>query len=659
MADELHGFDERGTGRIVRAVRLVEAMRFPGARRSEYRRGGRIRGQNVQFVKCTSVTATDSLYPGTLQSIADTTGALSDSSTTVWLRLCNDERPTLNAKYICRQVGIKTADDLAIYEGQRDFVQVGAGIPSHTSPEGSHYWDSTNNKLYVNSDGATTWIEIATGAGSSHTLLDGSTHTDTAAQTVTKGSLIVGNTTPAWDELTVGTNGHLLTADSGEAKGVKWAAVPTNALLDGSTHSDSVAASVAKGSLVVGNATPKWDDLAVGTDGYFLVADAAQTLGVKWAPIQAQTAAGAPVHTAAEGTIYWDSTGDTLYVNDDGSTGWMAITSGGGAHTLLNGATHSDTASDSVTRGSLIYGNSTPAWDELVIGAAARVLRSDGTDAAWAQVVLTTDVTGALPVANGGTATTSYTKGDVLVASAATTLTKLAVGTNGQVLTADSGETTGTKWATPTTGTVTSVAFTAPDLMAVTGSPITSTGTLGLDWSGLTTGDLIYATAASTMSRRAIGTEGQLLAVSSGAPTWVTRTGSGGPSPEWIKYDFNYADFSDPGNNLTISGGSLPARSVVSYAVFKPSVSFSGGGITVVSIQVFLNGGSAVITGDAASAVSDSGFNLTTLEGPVQMGSDFSGIAITVNAQSTGGNLDDLTTGDFNLWLFVSQLPAP
>ena len=52
-----------------------------------------------------------------------------------------------------------------------------------------------------------------------------------------------------------------------------------------------------------------------------------------------------------------------------------------------------------------------------------------------------------LVVASGGTNTTSYTKGDVLIASAGTTLTKLGIGNNTHVLTADSTEATGVKWA--------------------------------------------------------------------------------------------------------------------------------------------------------------------------------------------------------------------
>jgi hypothetical protein len=56
--------------------------------------------------------------------------------------------------------------------------------------------------------------------------------------------------------------------------------------------------------------------------------------------------------------------------------------------------------------------------------------------------------TGTLAATKGGTGVTSFTKGDILVASNSTTLTKLGIGSDGQVLVADSSQTTGNKWTT-------------------------------------------------------------------------------------------------------------------------------------------------------------------------------------------------------------------
>lgn len=47
----------------------------------------------------------------------------------------------------------------------------------------------------------------------------------------------------------------------------------------------------------------------------------------------------------------------------------------------------------------------------------------------------------------GGTGQISFIKGDLLIASSSSVLTKLAVGTDGQVVTADSAQATGIKWA--------------------------------------------------------------------------------------------------------------------------------------------------------------------------------------------------------------------
>jgi hypothetical protein len=68
-------------------------------------------------------------------------------------------------------------------------------------------------------------------------------------------------------------------------------------------------------------------------------------------------------------------------------------------------------------------------------------------------------------------------KGDTYVATASGAVTRLGVGTNGQVLTADSVEAKGVKWATPSTGSVTSVTAGT----GLSGGTITTTGTIAID----------------------------------------------------------------------------------------------------------------------------------------------------------------------------------
>ena len=82
------------------------------------------------------------------------------------------------------------------------------------------------------------------------------------------------------------------------------------------------------------------------------------------------------------------------------------------------------------------------ATDTLVGKATTDTLTNktiNGSNNTISNVSLTTGVTGTLPIGNGGTNLTTYTTGDLPYASASNTLSKLAIGTTGQVLTVSGG----------------------------------------------------------------------------------------------------------------------------------------------------------------------------------------------------------------------------
>lgn len=75
----------------------------------------------------------------------------------------------------------------------------------------------------------------------------------------------------------------------------------------------------------------------------------------------------------------------------------------------------------------------------------------------------------------GGTGQTSFTKGDILVAQSSSVITKVAIGSNGEALVADSSRATGVKWAVATVPTMKTII--PPSMLPVDPSladPVTS-----------------------------------------------------------------------------------------------------------------------------------------------------------------------------------------
>lgn len=91
-----------------------------------------------------------------------------------------------------------------------------------------------------------------------------------ASTLTTKGDLLV-HTGSVHARLAAGTNEHRLVADSAQTNGVKYVADTTNYAI------------AAKGDLLVGTAADTLTNVTVGTNGFVLTADSTTASGVKWA----------------------------------------------------------------------------------------------------------------------------------------------------------------------------------------------------------------------------------------------------------------------------------------------------------------------------------------------------------------------------------------
>lgn len=369
----------------------------------------------------------------------------------------------------------------------------GTNLPYH----GQMIYETDTNNSYAYDATTTTWVADA--FGSSYTA---------------KGTLVAGTGSRTYTGLAVGTNNYVLVADSATATGLKWAAATSTTEVAKSTFTT-------KGDVLVATGSGTYVRVGVGANDYVLTAASGQASGVVWAAATSATEVAKSTF-AAKGDIL-AGTGAGTYVRLGSGTNGYALVADSGEASGLAWSNISGTyvaKALTTTKGDLIVatGASTPA--RLGVGTNGYVLTADSAEASgikWS---------GAAATATEISKSIVTTKGDIIAATGNATPVRIGVGTNGYVLVADSGAAAGVAWSAQTASATEiskSIVTTKGDIIAATGSATPVRIGVGIDNYVLTADSIAAAgvswkTAASTALA---GTHPYVFVAASNAPAGV------------------------------------------------------------------------------------------------------------------------------------------
>lgn len=373
---------------------------------------------------------------------------------------------------------------------------------------------------------------------------------------------------------------------------------------------------------------------------------------VSWSTAGAGTVTSVAVTTALSGISITGSpiiSSGTIAI-----TGTLGVSSGGTGETTANAAFNALAPSQTSNANKFLKTDGTnTSWasavTSIIVSGGTTGLAFSGNPITSSGTLL---MSGVLEVTNGGTGASN-------ASTAINNLLPAQTGNSGKVLSTDGSNVSWTTVSGGGGGTVTSVAFNPGTTgFSVTGSPITTSGTINLagtlnienggtgassqagarsnlsaaksgansditSLTGLTTalsasqggtgnasyssGDLLYASGSTTLSRRAIGTTGQVLTVSGGVPTWATPAST--TSVTSISFGSTGLTPSTATSGVVSVGGTLAVTNggtgATSYSSGQLLIGNSGGTLTRATLTA--GSGINITNGSGAITIAASG----------------------------------------------------
>lgn len=351
---------------------------------------------------------------------------------------------------------------------------------------------TANQVLRVASDGsALAFGAVNLASGSAVTGILPAANGGSGFASYTVGDILYADTTTSLAKLNDIATGNALisggtsTAPSWGKIGLTTHVTGTLAIANGGTGQttanpafNALAPTTTRGDIIARNATVN-ARLAIGAANTVLRTDGTDPA---WGFVNLATDIIGQLIVANGGTgVAAFTQNGVLYGNN---TSPVQVTAAGASGTVLSGNTASAPTFKTVsevldaignTQGNIIYRGSA-GWESLAVGTSGQVLTTNGVGAnpAWTSVsgvgtVTSVDVSGGttglttsggpitasgtitlagtLGAANGGTGLTSYTQGDIVYASAATTIAKLAKDTNATRYLSNTGASNNPAWA--------------------------------------------------------------------------------------------------------------------------------------------------------------------------------------------------------------------